>query len=146
MIVSEISVSYKPATSPNDRPIIKSSRDLYEHLDQIWNMDIIEFREEFVVLYMDRKNGIIGHFLHSIGSDVGTVVSVKHIIAIALKVNACNLILMHNHPSGQLRPSAPDKQITKKLKRAANLFDIKLLDHMIVTSEGYFSFADEGIL
>jgi DNA repair protein RadC len=53
---------------------------------------------------------------------------------------------MHNHPSGQLRPSEPDKKITKKLKRAANLFDIKLLDHMIVTSERYYSFADEGIL
>jgi len=100
----------------------------------------------FVALYLDRKNGIIGHYLHSVGSDVATIVSVKQILAVALKVNACGLILIHNHPSGQLRPSKCDIDLTNKINRAAKMFDIQLHDHLIVTDANYSSFADDGRL
>jgi len=146
MKVTEILVSYHPITSPKDRNLITSSDDAYAMIHDIWNMDKIEYREEFVVLYLDRRHGVIGHYLHSIGSDVATIVSVKQIIAIALKVNAIGIILMHNHPSGSLRPSSCDENLTSKIKRAGALFEISVLDHLIVTLNGYFSFADEGLL
>jgi len=146
MNVAEIFVSYYPTTPPKNRTLVKSSRTVYDMIHEIWNMDQIDYREEFMVLYLDRKHGIIGHHLHSTGSDVATIVSVKQLIAIALKVNACALILMHNHPSGQLCPSENDRALTKEVKEAAKFFDISLLDHLIVTSDGYYSFADEGIL
>lgn len=146
MKAAEITVSYHPTTPPKDRCLIRSSTDAYAMIHDIWNMDKIEYREEFVVLYLDRRHGVIGHYLHSIGSDVATIVSVKQILAVALKVNATGLILMHNHPSGSLKPSRNDKNLTDKIRKAAELFEITVLDHLIITLDGYFSFADDGMM
>src|SRR6056297_343396 len=144
MKAAEITVSYHPTTPPKDRCLIRSSTDAYAMIHDIWNMDKIEYREELVVLYLDRRHGVIGHYLHSIGSDVATIVSIKQILAIALKVNACGLILMHNHPSGSLKPSRNDRDLTRKIKEAGLLFEITVFDHLILTLEGYYSFADKG--
>jgi len=146
MKAAEITVSYCPKTSPRDRIVITSSKSVFDLIETFWNMDKIHLREEFVALYLDRKNGIIGHYLDSVGSDVATIVSVKQILAVALKVNACGLILIHNHPSGQLRPSKCDIDLTNKINRAAKMFDIQLHDHLIVTDSNYSSFADDGRL
>lgn len=141
--ISEIQISYHPKSL--DKPLIKTSQDAYELIKPIYNEDIMQYKEIFMVLYLNRANRVLGYHEHSIGSDTGTVVSVKQIIAIALKVNACNMILVHNHPSGSTKPSKQDIEITKKIKEAAGLFDIQVLDHLII-GDGYYSIADMGVL
>lgn len=102
--------------------------------------------EEFWIIYLNSSNKIINKGQLSRGSITGTLVDVRLVMKTALENGAINLILSHNHPSGVLKPSDLDKQITKKLKIAAESIDIKMLDHIIVTHKGYFSFADEGMI
>lgn len=102
--------------------------------------------EEFWILYLNNANKIIEQYQISKGGITGTLVDVRLTLRKALEVGAVSLILAHNHPSGNLNPSEADKQLTKKLKAAAESLDIKILDHIIVTEKSYFSFADEGLL
>ncbi len=102
--------------------------------------------EEFWVLMLNRNNRIIKGERISIGGVAGTVADVKIIFKKSLELLASSLILAHNHPSGNLQPSEADKQLTKKVKQAGSLLDIKVLDHLIITNSGYFSFADEGMM
>ena len=102
--------------------------------------------EEFWVIYLNRSNRIIGDYKLSQGGIVGTVIDLKLILKRALEFLASSLIICHNHPSGNLQPSENDRKITEKLKIAAGQMDIKLLDHLIVADNSYFSFADEGLL
>jgi DNA repair protein RadC len=95
---------------------------------------------------MNRARRILGIYELSTGGVAGTVADPKLVFTAALKANACNIILSHNHPSGNLKPSKADEELTKKIKEAGIYLDIKVLDHIIVTSEGYYSFADEGVL
>jgi DNA repair protein RadC len=98
------------------------------------------------VLYLNRANKVIGSYQLSKGGITGTIADVRLILSVALKTLASGLILAHNHPSGNLKPSEADKQITNKIRQAAKLLDIELLDHIIISSEGYYSFADDAIL
>jgi len=102
--------------------------------------------EEFWIIYVNNSNKIIQKNQLSKGGITGTLVDVRLVLKNALEVGATGLILSHNHPSGTLRPSEADKQITQKLKLAAQSLDIKVLDHLIITEKAYFSFADENIL
>ena len=102
--------------------------------------------EEFWVLILNRANQVLKEVCISKGGISGTVVDVRLICKAALENNASGIILSHNHPSGQVQPSNEDKVITKKLKDALQLFEIKLLDHLIIGDQKYFSFSDEGIL
>ncbi len=102
--------------------------------------------EEFWILYLNNSNKIIEKFQISKGGITGTLVDVRITLRKALELGAVSLILAHNHPSGNLTPSEADKQLTKKLKTAAESMDIKILDHLIVTEKSYFSFADEGLM
>ncbi|MGB1307672.1 MAG: RadC family protein [Oceanihabitans sp.] len=102
--------------------------------------------EEFWILYLNNSNKIIQKNLLSKGGITGTMVDVRLVLKNALEVGAVGLILAHNHPSGALKPSQADKNITQKLKIAANSIDIKVLDHLIITENAYFSFADQAIL
>ena len=120
--------------------------DGYNILHQLWNKDRIEMQEEFKVLLMNRCNKVIGVFEAASGGITGTVADPRLILATALKCLATGIILAHNHPSGNLKPSAADENLTSKIKEAAKYHDITVLDHLIITSEGYFSFADEGLL
>ena len=101
--------------------------------------------EEFWVLYLNNSNKVIYKSQLSKGGITGTVVDVRLIFKIALEQNAVSIILTHNHPSGKLEASDPDKEITKKLKVAGEQLDVKILDHIIITEIGYYSFKDEGI-
>ena len=98
-----------------------------------------------MVLYLDKANKVLGVHKHSSGTDAATIVSVKQVLAVGLKVNASGIILAHNHPSGNLCPSSQDIQLTSQMKEAAKLFDIQVLDHLIINA-GYYSMADEGML
>ncbi|MCH4551540.1 RadC family protein [Aestuariibaculum lutulentum] len=102
--------------------------------------------EEFWIIYLNNSNKVIQKNQLSKGGITGTLVDVRLVLKTALEVGATGLILAHNHPSGTLKPSEADKQITLKLKGAAQSLDIKVLDHLIITENAYFSFADEGIL
>lgn len=102
--------------------------------------------EEFWVIYLNNSNKIILQLQLSKGGITGTLVDVRLVLKNALEVGATALILVHNHPSGTTSPSETDKQITNKLKIAAQSLDIKVLDHLIVTEKAYFSFADENML
>ena len=122
---------------------ITSSNSVFEILQPILG-DLAH--EEFWILYLNNSNKIIEQFQISKGGITGTLVDVRITLRKALELGAVSLILAHNHPSGNLNPSEADKQLTIKLKTAAESMDIKILDHLIVTEKSYFSFADEGLI
>ena len=103
-------------------------------------------QEVFAVVFLNRANKILHHEIISEGGITGTVADPRIILKKALEHNATAIILSHNHPSGNLKPSRQDQELTYKIKEAAKYFDIIITDHIIVSDEGYFSFADEGIL
>lgn len=121
---------------------ISSSKMIFELMQPI----IGELpHEEFWVLYLNNSNKVISKLQQGKGGITGTIVDVRLVFKTALELGATALILCHNHPSGTLVPSDADKQITKKLKAAGQNMDIQVLDHVIVTENGYFSFSDEEI-
>lgn len=122
---------------------INSSASVFEFMQPI----IGELpHEEFWIIYLNNSNKIIQNNQLSKGGITGTLVDVRLVLKTALEVGAVGLILAHNHPSGTLKPSTADKQLTQKLKTAAQSLDIKVLDHLIITESSYFSFADESLL
>ena len=142
--LSEIHVSYKPGLK-SSKPI-NSSQDAFDILVELFPEETICLQEQFVVLYLNRANKVIGSYQLSKGGLKGTVADVRLILSVALKTLASGLILAHNHPSGNLKPSEADIGLTKKIKQSAKLMDIELLDHIIISSEGYYSFIDDGVL
>ena len=122
---------------------IASSASVFELLQPI--MGELE-HEEFWIVYLNNANNVVQTAQLSKGGITGTLVDVRLVMRQALELGAVALILAHNHPSGSLKPSSADRQITQKLKTAAEALDIKVLDHLIITQKEYFSFADEGIL
>jgi len=103
-------------------------------------------QEEVKVILLNRANIVIGIYEMSKGGITGSVVDNRIILAVALKCNATGIVMVHNHPSGNIVPSEQDKVITKKLKNACSILDLTLLDHLIITKERYYSFSDSGIL
>ncbi len=144
--VAEITVSYRPAISR--KPIISSSLDAYTELKDFFPEELIQLQEMFVVMYLNRANRVIGIYRLSTGGITGTVADTRLILGTALKVATTGIILAHNHPSGNLRPSMQDEQITRRIKEACTFMEIRLSDHIIVSANTgeYFSFADEGML
>lgn len=142
--IPEIKLSY--FSNALSAPSIRTSHDVYELLLQYFDDDQLDLREEFVVLYLNRAHRVIGVHRHSHGSAVSTVTDLRIMFAVALKSNAISMIIAHNHPSGNLKPSPQDISLTEKVKSIAKFHDIAFLDHMIVTRSGYYSFADEGDL
>ncbi|WP_420604245.1 RadC family protein [Flagellimonas sp.] len=122
---------------------ISSSKDAFELLYPL--MGELE-HEEFWIVYLNNSNKVIHKSQLSKGGITGTLVDVRLVMKQALELGAVGIILAHNHPSGTLKPSAADKMITKKMQRAGEALDIKVLDHLIVTQHNYMSFADKGIL
>jgi len=122
---------------------IQSSKSVFELLQPI--MGELE-HEEFWIVYLNNSNKVLQYAQLSKGGITGTLVDVRLVMKQALELGSVALILAHNHPSGTLKPSTADKQITHKLKMAAEALDIKVLDHLIITQKEYFSFADEGVL
>lgn len=124
-----------------DRSVVTNSRDVANYLRTLLRDRPAEV---FAVLYLSQSNRINHFNIVSEGGITGTIADPRLIIRKALETNAVNLVLCHNHPSGSLQPSAADQLLTRKIKDAAQLFDITVLDHIIVSEEGYYSFADEG--
>ncbi|MBI2285147.1 MAG: JAB domain-containing protein [Bacteroidetes bacterium] len=145
-MVSEVELVYKSKVKPSERPQLKRVNDVYEFLKKHWDENHIELVEEFKVILMNKNHRVLGIYHASAGGVSGTVADPKLIFTAALKMNANTLIISHNHPSGNLQPSEADKRLTQKIKEGAHLLDMQLLDHIIITAEGYYSFADEGLL
>jgi DNA repair protein RadC len=126
-----------------DKPVIKESRDIASFLQTRFR-DLAY--EVFAVIFLNRANRINHFEVVSQGGITGTVADPRIIMKKALEQEAVSIILCHNHPSGSLRPSRADEELTQKIKEAARYFDIKVIDHIIVSERGYYSFADEGLL
>lgn len=146
--VNEISIRYQNTKILMAMaPKITSSQDAFNIFNSIWNHDSIEVQEHFNVMLLNNSNRVKGIFLLSSGGITATFVDIRILFAVALKTLSTALIVAHNHPSGTLSPSIADKRLTEKIKKAGELLDIKLLDHLILTPDNqYFSFIDEGLL
>jgi len=145
-VIAEIQLSYSTKVKPSMRPKISTSKDGYNLLLENWDKEKIEFVEQFKVLLLNRANKVLGMFEVSSGSNSGTVADPKFIFCSAIKANASGIIMAHNHPSGNLAPSQSDIDLTRKMREGGKYLEIQVLDHIILTSEGYYSFADEGLL
>ena len=133
---SEIIIDEKLATADK----------VYSVLKELWDQDLINLQEQFIALYLNRNNKIIGYRLISIGNMSACAVDVKLLVSIALHSMASGVIIAHNHSSGNLTASRQDENITEKIKQALALIDVVLFDHLIISSEGFLSFAEEGVL
>jgi DNA repair protein RadC len=144
--IAEVELVYKSKIKASERPAITCSKDAADLFMQLWNENKIDLVEEFKLLLLNRANRVLGIVNISSGGVTGTVADPKIIYMAAIKSNAVSIVMAHNHPSGNLKPSRADEELTQKIKNAGQFLDIKLLDHVIVSSEGYLSFADEGLL
>lgn len=133
----------RQAASTLDKPVVRTSRDVAEYLQALLKDYTYEV---FAVLFLNRANKINHFEIISRGGLTGTVADPKVILKKALEEDAVSIVLSHNHPSGNLKPSRADEDLTHKIKEAARYFDIKILDHIIVSEEGFYSFSDEGLL
>lgn len=145
-VVAEIEISYKPLIKPSLRPKLSSPEDAYRLLIDSWDMEKIELVEQFKVMLLNRAKRVLGICSLTTGSATGTIADPRLVFAIALKANASEIIIAHNHPSGNLMPSTADEKLTLKMKAAGELLDIPVIDHVIVSIEGFYSFAKEGLL
>lgn len=143
--VAEIEIIYHNKVHPSDMMKVASSHDAFDILKGIWSNQL-EHIEEFYLLMLNKANKVLGYSKVSSGGLSGTVVDPKLIFQTALKANASSIILAHNHPSGNIQPSEADQRITKKCRDGGTMLDIAVLDHLIVTADTYYSFADEGQL
>ncbi len=144
--VAEIEISYKPILKLSSLPKALTSKEVYGLLIDTWDKTKLEFVEQFKVMLLNGTNRVLGICTITTGSSTNTIADPKLIFAVALKSNACSIILAHNHPSGSLFPSNRDLGLTAKIKDGGRLLEIGVVDHLIVSTEGYYSFADEGAL
>lgn len=145
--VSEVKLTYKNKVKTSERPVVKSSRDIYKLLiNSVFDSETIDYRESLKLILLNRAGCVLGVHTVSEGGLAETSADIRIILQAAILGNASGIILSHNHPSGNLNPSVQDDLLTQRLHKAAKLMDISLLDHIIVTSEGYYSYADEGRL
>jgi DNA repair protein RadC len=142
-IAAALELGIRRAMHENKKDVIRSSKDVAGFLK-------VQFEhkkhEVFAVLFLNKANKVNHHEIISEGGITGTVADPRIILKKALEHDATQIVLCHNHPSGNLKPSRQDEELTNKIKQAAQYFDINILDHIIVSDEGYYSFADEGIL
>ena len=142
-IVAALELGIRRASTENKKTTITSSSDIALYLKEQLQY---KNHEIFLAVFLNQSNKIIHQETISEGGITGTVVDTRLLLKKALNYNTVGIILCHNHPSGNLKPSTADKQLTQKIKEAANLLDIKVMDHIIVSTEGYYSFADDGMM
>ena len=143
--LAEITINYKPIQKLSKQPAITSSTDAFKIFSDHWGDDL-HYKEHCKVLLLSRANKVLGLATISTGGTSGTVVDPKNVFQTALMANACSIILAHNHPSGNLKPSTADLQLTKKMSEAGKFLDLNLLVHLILAEDCYYSFGDEGLM
>lgn len=145
-VVNEISLVYNRTYNLAERPDVNSSRKAAELLREFWDLNRMDLLEQFRILLLSSSNRLLGTYECSTGGTDTTVVDPRLIFACALKANARKIVICHNHPSGNLKPSQADLAITQKLISCGKLLEILVIDHIILSSTGFFSFADEGLM
>lgn len=141
----ELIINYKKSEFKKVK--ISSSGDCYALLKDLFNPNTIDYFETVQVLYLNKANNTIGWQMVSQGGIDSSIVDIRIILGTALKIGATSIILSHNHPTGRTIPSDSDNKLTIKLKEACKIMEMSLLDHLIITSDnGYYSYADEGII
>ncbi|WP_299568480.1 JAB domain-containing protein [uncultured Pedobacter sp.] len=144
--VAEIQLTYRSKVKPSDCPRVCSSASAYQVFLDSWDKLQINFREQLRVMLLNTRGRVLGIFDMSFGGTRCTLAEPKLIFAAAIKANAASIILAHNHPTGETSPSEADRTLTNKLAAIGNLLEIPLADHLVITEDKYFSFADEGLL
>jgi len=145
--VSEIELVYKSKVKPSKRPTVMSSLDAYHIFIKYWDENKIELIEQFNVMFLNRAAKVLAIYQMSTGGITGTVADIRLIFTAALKLGAVNILVAHNHPSGNIFPSNTDKELTEKIKQAGRLLNIRLFDHLIIAPEaGYYSMTDHGLV
>ena len=143
--IHEVKIAYtRPVITEMHQ--VKSSADAAKLFREFANGRSLDYKEYFFVMLLSRNNRVLGISEISVGSTTATAINVKEVFQLVLKSNACNIVLCHNHPSGNLQPSEQDKAVTKRIALFADLLDVSVLDHLILTTEGYLSMADEGFM
>lgn len=141
--VNEVTMVYR--NKVDTKPMVTTSAHAYDILQPFYEQ-CMELYEEFWVILLDRGNRAKAVYQVSKGGMHGTVCDPKLVFAAALKSAASSIVLSHNHPSGQLRPSEEDIKLTRKLAEAGKFLDLPIMDHLILSPTGYYSFADNGML
>ncbi|MEP6845543.1 MAG: DNA repair protein RadC [Panacibacter sp.] len=142
-IAAALELGIRREAADRKKEVVLHSKDIAEFLRA--KLQYMK-REVFAVVFLNRANKVMHHEIISEGGITGTVADPRIILKRALEYDAVNIILCHNHPSGSIKPSRQDEELTQKIKEAAKYLDITVMDHIIVSDEGYYSFADEGIL
>jgi DNA repair protein RadC len=143
--LAEITINYKPIQKLSEQPAITSSQDAFKIFSTHWG-DALHYKEHCMLLLLSRANKVLGITTLSTGGSSGTVVDPKNVFQTALMANAAAIIIAHNHPSGNLKPSQADISLTKKVAEAGKCLDLQLLDHLILAEDFYYSFGDEGLI
>ena len=145
--VNEIKISYKGGIKSSKWHKIEKAEDAAELIYGDWDKDTIAIQEIFKVVLLNNSNKVKGIYQLSQGGITNTLIDLRILFAVILKSLSVAIILSHNHPSGKLQPSEADVKLTKKIKKASELFDIRVLDHLIFAPDGdYYSFSENGIL
>lgn len=144
--IPEIKVSVSFDRRKSELHSIKSAKDAFSVFQMIFNADTIDWNEEFILLCLNNANKVLGYYKISSGGMLATVVDLRMLYMIALNSLATQIIIAHNHPSGNLNPSKADKELTQRIKQAGDFLDIKLLDHIIISDGKHFSFADNRLI
>ncbi|MNQ76844.1 hypothetical protein D3C85_916930 [compost metagenome] len=144
--VAEVQLSYKPHFRAQERPQISTSEQSYKILIDNWDMNLINYIEQAKMILLNRNNRVLGIVNLSTGGSASTVMDSRILFTIALKATATSIIICHNHPSGNLRPSSEDIRITEKIKQAGKLLEIEVHDHLIISENSYFSMAEKAYM
>lgn len=144
MELTEILISYK--NKNQDAVKVSSSVDVYNFILNHWDDDTLDIQENVKMLLLNSSNTILGVYDVSRGGINSTVIDLRLVLSVALKCLASSIILVHNHPSGNINPSEQDREFTKKIKSACKFLEIQLFDHIIITRHDYYSFADNGYI
>ncbi|MBE7172355.1 MAG: DNA repair protein [Williamsia sp.] len=144
--VAEVELIYRNKVKSSERPLVKESNDAYSLFLKSWDMNKIELQEQFRIMLLDRRSSCMGIATVATGGMTDCLVDLRIVFAAALKARAANIILAHNHPSNNISPSEADKNLTARFSEAGKLLNLLVLDHLIVTKEGYTSLADEGLM
>lgn len=146
MVIPEIKIRYHRSEKKIFGGKITNSSEVANFIRGIYPFGELELQEQFFVLYLNQGNKIIGYYRHTKGTINASLADVRIILGVALKSGAVSIVIAHNHPSGNTRPSTADEMLTKKIKTAAETMDITVLDHLIITKDSFFSFTDNGLL
>lgn len=144
--ITEIELIYINKLDDLERPQISNSADAYKVFFDNWDKGKLELQEQFKIMLLDQKNSVLGISTLSAGGISQCAVDIRLAFAAAVKGRATGMILAHNHPSGNKKFSEPDKELTKEFVMAGNFMKVPILDHIVVTRDGYVSMSDEGTL